>query len=134
MFSKKSVNSYYFTTKGFYIFFIPVKVPYKQIYSLADQAGLKKKEAFGPILESGKLFGFGWIGVEIQKPNQDRSDVVHIAGDFEVYEHKGPYKNIGQACKKISKERPQIRERYNLYMDDPEKTRPEDLRTQILFR
>jgi hypothetical protein len=134
MYSKKSLNSYYFTTKGFYVFFIPVKVPYKQIYSMAEKAGLKKKEAFGPILESGKLFGSGWIGIEVEKPASDRSDVMHVTGDYEMYEYKGPYKTLGKACKKISKERPGKKLCFNLYLDDPEKTRPEDLRTQILFR
>ena len=28
---------------------------------MADAAGLTKKEEFGPIIEQGKMFGFGWI-------------------------------------------------------------------------
>ncbi|MBK9321369.1 MAG: hypothetical protein IPM97_00165 [Bdellovibrionaceae bacterium] len=134
MFTKKKLDSYFYKTKGFYIFFIPVKVPYKQIYSLADSAGLKKKEAFGPIFERGSLFGSGWIGVEVEKPSDNRQDVIHVAGDFETYEHKGPYKNIGKACQKIRKERPSSKEFYNMYMDDPDKVRPDDLRTLIFFR
>ena len=134
MYSKKNINSYFFKTRGFYILFIPVKVPYKQVYSMVETAGLKKKESFGPILESGKIFGFGWIGVEVDKPSQERNDIIHITGDFEIYEHKGPYSSIGKAYKKIRKEHPIAKEYYNLYLDDPEKTRPENCRTQILFR
>ena len=106
MYSKKKLDAYYFTTKGFYAFFIPVRVPYKQIYPMADSAGVKKKETFGPIMESGKSFGFGWIGVEIEKPSQPRNDVKNVTGEFETYEHKGAYKTLGKAYRKIMKERP----------------------------
>jgi hypothetical protein len=134
MYAKKNLNSYFYTTKGFYVFFIPVKVPYKQVYGMADSAGLKKKEAFGPILEKGQMLGSGWVGVEIEKPAETRPDVIHISGDFEMYEHKGPYKTLGKAYKKIMKDRPHAKEYYNFYLDDPEKTKPEDCRTQVLFR
>lgn len=134
MYTKKNINSHFYKTKGFYVLFIPVKVPYKQVYSMAGAAGLKKKQEFGPILEQGKLFGFGWIGVEVEKPSEKRDDVVYVSGDFEMYEHKGPYKTLGKACQKIRKDRPEAKEYYNLYLDDPEKTRPEDCRTQIFFR
>lgn len=133
-FEKKSLDGYYFTTKGFYIFFIPVYVPYKKIYAMADAAGLKKKEAFGPILESGGVFGFGWIGVEVEKPSEARSDVKHFQGEFQMFEHRGPYKNLGQSYKKIMKGCPEKTEYYNLFLDDPEKIPAEQLRTQILFR
>lgn len=134
MYEKKNLNGYFYKTKGFYVFFIPVKVPYKQVYALADSAGLKKKLEFGPILEKGKMFGFGWIGVEVEKPAQHRDDVIHVTGEFEMYEHKGPYKNLGLAYKKIMKECPSAKDCYNMYLDDPEKVRPEDLRTQVYFR
>jgi hypothetical protein len=134
MYAKTRLDAHFFKTKGFYLFFIPVKVPYKKLYTLADQAKVEKRMAFGPILESGKFFGFGWIGVEINRPKENREDVVYISGDFEMYEHKGPYKTLGKAYKKIMKEKPEAKEYYNLYLDDPEKTRPEECRTQILFR
>ncbi len=134
MYSKKSLDGYFYTTKGFYVFFIPVKVPYKQVYGMADAKGLKKKQEFGPILEKGKMFGSGWIGVEIEKPKDDRSDVVHIKGDFKMYEHKGAYKTLGKVYKKIMKDKPGAKEYFNLYLDDPEKTKPEDCRTQVFFR
>lgn len=134
MYSQKKLDSYFYKTKGFYIFFIPVKVPYKKVYAMADAAGVKKMENFGPILEKGKLLGFGWIGVEIEKPATNRDDVVHVSGNFEMYEHKGPYKTLGKACQKIRGERPQAKDFYNLYLDDPDKVRPENCRTQILFR
>ena len=134
MYLKRNMNSYFFKTKGFYIFHIPVRVPYRKIYSMAHAANLKRKEHSGPILESGKMFGFGWIGIEVEKPSEARHDVVHISGEFEVYEHEGPYKSIGEAFKKIREERPGAKEYYNLYLDDPEKTKPENCRTHILFR
>ncbi len=102
--------------------------------SPAEAAGLKKKEAFGPILESGRLFGFGWIGIEVEQPTSARSDVIHVKGDFQMYEHRGPYKTLGKAYKKIMKECPSKKEYFNLYLDDPEKVQPENLRTQILFK
>ena len=134
MYSKKSINSHFFTTKGFYVFFIPVRVPYKKVYGMAGDAGLKRKEEFGPILEKGKMFGFGWIGVEVDKPSEHRNDVIQVKGDFTMYEHKGPYKTIGKAYKKVMREKPGFKECYNLYLDDPDKVRPEDCRTEILFR
>lgn len=134
MYTKKNLNGHFFKTKGFYAFFIPVKVPYKKVYSIADSAGLKKKEQFGPILEKGKMFGFGWIGVEVEKPTQPRQDVVHVNGDFEMYEHVGAYKTLGQAYKKITKERPGAKDYYNLYLDDPEKVSLDKCRTQIYFK
>jgi hypothetical protein len=134
MYGKTNINGHYFTTKGFYLFFIPVRVPYKAIYQLAESAGVKKKEKFGPILEKGSLFGFGWIGVEVEKPTANRADVVHISGDFETYRHTGPYKTLGQAYKKIMKERSKPKECYNIYLDDPDATAPEKCRTDILFR
>ncbi len=134
MYSKKTLNGYYFKSKGFYAFFIPIAVPYNKIYALAESAGLKKEESFGPILEKGKMFGFGWIGVEVEKPLQNRDDVININGEFDVYEHKGPYKTLGQAYKKIMKERPGAKEYFNLYLDDPVKVKPENCRTHIYFR
>lgn len=134
MFTQKKIDGHFYITKGFYIFFIPVGVPYKKLYSLADAAGVKKKEAFGPILEKGSLFGKGWIGVEVVPPKEKRDDVIHITGTFDTYEHQGPYKTLGKAYQKIKKERRTFKECYNLYLDDPEKVRPEDLRTQIFIR
>ncbi len=133
MFEKKKLDGYYFKTSGFYIFFIPVLVPYKKIYAKAEAAGLRKKETHGPILESGSIFGFGWIGVEVEKPKENRDDVIHVSGDFQMYEHRGPYKTLGDAYKKVMKECPGQKKYLNLFLDDPEKVAPENLRTQILF-
>ncbi len=134
MFAKKEMNSYFFKTKGFYIFWIPVAVPYKEIYRRAQDAGLKPTQNAGPILEKGATFGFGWIALEVEKPSGPREDVVQIKGPFEMLEHKGPYKTIGASYKIIKKERPKAQEHFNLYLDDPEKVKPEDCRTEILFR
>lgn len=134
MYGKKSLDGYYFRTTGFYIFHIPVKVPYKEIYAMADRAGVKQKVAGGPILEWSKMLGTGYIGVEVEKPGQDRDDVIRVAGSYDMYEHKGPYRTLGKAYKKIMKERSNIKECMNLYLDDPANTSPEQCRTQIIFR
>jgi hypothetical protein len=101
---------------------------------MADAAGLKKKDAFGPILESGRMFGFGWIGVEVEKPNEERRDVIHVKGDYQMYEHKGPYKTLAKAYKEVMKTCPGKKDYLNLYLDDPEKIPAQNLRTQILFK
>src|SRR5436190_2032502 len=84
MYAKQSLKGHFFIAPGFYILRIPVKVPYKRIYSLADSAGLKQKAHQGPILESGKMLGFGWIGVEVEIPSTLRCSAVYFnrsAGD-----------------------------------------------------
>lgn len=134
MYDKKALDSCFYKSKAFYVFFIPIAVPYSRIYQRAETAGLTKTQKHGPILEKGKLFGFGWIGVEVQKPTHPRDDVVHVHGNFDVYEHKGPYRTLGNAYKKIRKDRPDLKETYNLYLDDPTKTKPEDCRTEIYLR
>jgi hypothetical protein len=137
MYSRRSLDGYFYKSPGFYILYIPVCVPYMKIYSRATDAGFKLKEQLGPILESGKPFGSGWIGVEIEKPAkpaQMDEHVVHFTGDFETFEYKGPYKTLGKAYKTLKKERPNIKECYNLYLDDPEKVLPDNCRTVILFR
>lgn len=80
------------------------------------------------------MFGFGFIGVDVENPKQEHSDVVNVSGDFAMYEHRGPYKTLNQAYKKIMKEKGKAKEYLNLYLDDPEKVAPEHCRTQILFR
>jgi len=134
MYSKLKLDSYYFKIKSFYAFFIPLGVPYKEIYKITDKSKFKRREVHSPILESARMFGIGWIGVEIEKPTMVPDNVFNLKGEFEVYEHRGPYKTIGKAYKKIMKERPVAREFFNLYFDDPEKVLPEACRTQILFR
>lgn len=134
MYTKRTLDSYFFKTNGFYIFHIPVNVPYKKIYVLADAAGVKKKEDFGPILESSKMFGSGWIGIEVDASAKSHADVIHIQGEFNQYEHKGPYRTINQGCNKITKENPGAKVYYHIYLDDPDKLKPEDCRTQLLFK
>lgn len=134
MYSKKALDGHYFKTSGFYFFFIPVKVPYKKVYAMAESADLKLKEKFGPILESGKMFGFGWIGVEVEKLSESRDDVVHVKKDYETFEYRGAYKTLGRAYKKLMKERPGKKQYLNLFLDDPEKVVPENCRTIILFK
>lgn len=80
------------------------------------------------------MFGFAWIGVEIEKPTENRADVVQVKCDYETYEYKGVYKTLGRAYKKLMKEKPGKNEYLNLFLDDPEKIKPDDCRTIILFR
>ncbi len=134
MYTTRTLDSYYFRTKVLNILFIPIRAPYRRIYSMATDSGEKLKDDFGLIVEQGKLFGFGWIGVEINKPEKLLHEVVHISGSFEVHEHVGPYHTIGKAYRKIKRDRPFAKELYNFYLDDPHQTLPEKCRTQILFR
>lgn len=129
-----ALDAYFYTMPGFYVFFIPLCAPYKKIYAATEQAGFNKKEAFGPILESAKMFGWGFIGIEIEKATQIPETVVHIQGEFKTYEHRGPYRTLGKAYKMIMKDHPQAKQYYNLYLDDPRQVPPSDLRTRILFR
>jgi hypothetical protein len=133
-YGKTTLDGHYFRTSGFYFLCIPIAVPYKKIYARAETAGLRQKTAHGPILESAPVFGAGWIGVEVEAPVQPRPGVVHVAGDFETYEHRGPYKTLGRAYQKLRRERPGQWEFFNLYLDDPAATAPADCRTVIHFR
>lgn len=134
MYQRQSLNSYYFKAKVFYFLYIPIRAPYRYIDSMATDAGTKLRNEFDCIIESPKLLGFGWIGIEVEKPKEPRNDVVPIAGEFEVFDYVGPYKTLGKAHKKISQDRPNAKERYNFYFDDPHKTPPEKCRTKIFFR
>jgi len=134
LYSIINIDSYFFTMPGFYGFFIPIHVPYKKIYAAAQKAGFQKKEEYGPILESAKMLGLGFIGIEIEKPERDRKNVIHIQGEFRVYEHRGPYRTLGKAYKLIMKDHPQAKQYFNLYLDDPQHVLPQDLRTRVLFR
>jgi hypothetical protein len=134
MFQKKRLDGYYFCVRGFYILKIPVRVPYNSIYEMARAAGYKERVALGPILEWPKMFGFGSIGIEIENPSTADSNVIKMSQTYEMYEHRGPYKTIGQACTKIMKEKGRVKEMLNLYLDDPAKVAGKDCRTQILFR
>ncbi|MBY0472117.1 hypothetical protein K2X30_13200 [bacterium] len=117
-FVQKKLDGYFFTAKGFYIFFIPIFVPYHKIYGKAKEvAGFKLKQDFGPILESGKLFGLGWIGVEVEKASGAR----HVQGTFKMYEHKGPYQELGRVYKEVMKDCSKKAESFNLYLDDGSK-------------
>ena len=135
MYMRKTLNAYYFVARGFYLFFIPIAVPYKKIYRFARSAGLKLMQPndSGAILESNRMFGFGWIGIEVNGPKQNRPDVLHVQGDYEAYEYTGSYKKLGQAYKKIMKENPGKKEFLNLYLDDPQITPAEQCRTVIMF-
>ena len=70
----------------------------------------------------------------MEQPKELGADVVHVKSDFEMYVNQGPYSNLGQVCQKIGKEPPGCQICYNLYLDDSEKTKPEDGRTEIYFR
>ncbi|MBK7962687.1 MAG: hypothetical protein IPK04_16740 [Bdellovibrionales bacterium] len=48
MYTKKNIDAYFYTTKGFYLFHIPVKVPYKLLYGMADAADHEMEIAGDP--------------------------------------------------------------------------------------
>lgn len=136
MYTKITLNGDYFITRGLYFFFIPIAVPCKKIYSLARAAGFQPKEPndAGPILESARKFGYGWIGVEVTVPTKDRSEIKYLEGNFEAYEFTGPYQKLGHAYKYVAKDHPNKTEFLNLYLDDPRIIPADKCRTLILFR
>lgn len=80
------------------------------------------------------MFGYGWIGVEVNAPTKDRSDIKRLDGSYDAYEFTGPYKKLGQITKKIKKDYPNKTEFLNLYLDDPQITQVDLCRTLIMFR
>ena len=130
------VDSWLFSEKNLYAFHVPITTErYRRIHADAATAGLHPKTGGPlPIFERGKNFGWGWIAVEVEKPERERTDVIHLEGEFQVYEHIGPYNRIGDAVQRILRDNPHAKDFYNVYMNNPASTAPEELRTQIWFR
>ena len=135
-YEKIQVKGTFFTMKGFYLFFMPIFVPYNKIISKAKEQGfvVKGGNKFNGIIEQSKSFGFGWIGVEIEDVQTNNPNVLKINQEFFSSEYLGSYKGMGQAFKDIMLDYPNIIETYNLYLNDPKITPENELRTLILFR
>jgi hypothetical protein len=135
-YEKLQVKGTFFAMRGFYLFFIPLFVPYKKITSKAQELGLKVKGngKFNGIIEKGMAFGFGWIGIEIEEGPVDNKNIIKINQEFSSYEYRGEYKNIGTAYRNIMTDKPEAKEFYNLYLNDPSITPLEERKTLILFR
>lgn len=135
-YEKIEVKGTFFTMKGFYLFFMPIMVPYNKIATKAKEQGFVVKGGgkFNGIIEKGVSFGMGWIGIEINDLETTNANVIRINQEFNSYEHTGSYKGIGQAIKEIMIDYPKIIESYNLYLNDPITTPEDQLKTLILFR
>ena len=124
----------YYKLTGWFLLWMPLKVPYNQIYEKAKVAGYVADESVG-MIEKGAMIGPGWIGVRV---NSDASvsdpNIIEIKGEFKSYEHVGPYKKIGAAFQTVMKDNPGVKELYSVYMNDPRTTPENELKTIICFR
>ncbi len=137
-YKKMKIDGAFYKIKSFYLFFMPIKVPYDEIVEKAEDVGYKletKKNGKIPgILEKCSSFGFGWIGVQVKETNHIDEQLERISGNFTTFEHKGSYRNIRSSYKQVMRDHPGSTEFYNLYLNDPKNTKEKDLRTLILFR
>ena len=95
-------------------------VPYAKL------AGQKKGKT--EIWEKGKMFGFGWIGIE------DENGDKQISGDFKTAMHVGPYKKMGETYRKVMADNKGSKEMYNVYLNSPMEVDESQLKTKIVFR
>ncbi|MFS8131455.1 MAG: hypothetical protein ACMG57_05790 [Candidatus Dojkabacteria bacterium] len=135
-YEKIQVKGTFFTMRGFYLFFMPMMVPYNKLSGKAKEQGfvVKGGNKFNGIIEKSVSFGRGWIGEEIEDVQTSNANVIRINQEFNAYEYTGSYKGIGQAFKDIMIDFPKIIESYNLYLNDPQITPEDQLKTLILFR
>lgn len=130
-YQKESVDWDLYTMKGFYIWFMPVRVPYGKLHDTAKNAGFDVKGA--PVVEKQVMVGNGWIGVPV-KEHKDGVELVKIEGEFTTYLHVGSYKKLGDTFTKIMKEYPKAKEWYTMYLNSPADVSEDKLETKILFR
>lgn len=131
VYEKESVDWDLYTKKGFYIWFMPVMVPYGKLHSAAEKAGFDVKGA--PVVEKQVMFGNGWIGVPV-KEQQAGVELVKIEGEFTTHLHVGSYKKLGDTFTRIMKEYPNAKEWYTLYLNSPADVSEDKLETKIYFR
>ncbi len=140
MYESITIEGTFFTMKGFYFFFKPLRVPYHKLYYEAKKAGYKlknlDKDGFIPIVEKSKSFGFGWIGVEVENSEKAANDsrIIKLSGEYKSYEHEGPYNQLGRVYKEIMEDEPAAKEYYSIYLNNPATTEEENLKTLICFR
>ena len=72
--------------------------------------------------------GQGWLGVV--HPEGD----LQIEGQFKTYLHEGDYSGLMAACQQIHQDHPGTEEFYIIYLNHPERTKPQDLKTRLIWR
>lgn len=121
-----------YTKKAFYIFYLPVGMPYQKTLNEARTKGYDVDSTSG-IIEECKLFGTSWIGVNVTSHADDTS-LKTISGEFKAVEVLGDYKQISKAYDMIMKENKNLKEFYNIYYNNPKEVQKDELRTVIIFR
>lgn len=115
--------------------FMPVMVPYGQICDTAQKSGFQVDNNFEGLMEKGAMFGRGWIATKLTgEIKSDDSRVFEIQGEFNSYEHVGPYQELGKAYSMIMKDFPGSKEFYSIYLNNPSEVAKNELRTRICFR
>jgi len=132
-YSKLDLSGNYYTTKGFFFFFVPVRVPYGKLFDMARQAGYKVEEK-SKIIEKGKSFGNGWIGVKVEGAKENDPDIVTLEGEYNSFEYTGPYKGIGKAYQQVMKDNPDAKHYFSMYLNSPDDVPEAELKTLILFK
>ncbi len=133
-YGSKDLTGKYFTMRGFFLMWIPVAVPYGKILQEAKKRGYNIDEnENGMIIEKGKSFGFGWIGVKVNDSAAGKG-IVSLNGKFKTYEHIGSYKQMGKSFDVIMKENKNLNEFYSIYLNSPGEAPEAELRTLICFR
>ncbi len=124
----------YYKLSGWFLMWAPLKVPYNQIYEKAKMAGYALDESAG-MVEKAAMIGRGWIGVKVggDAPTTD-PNIVEISGEFKAYEHVGAYRKIGAAFQMVMKDNPGVKEVYSVYMNSPQTTPENELKTLVCFR
>ena len=124
----------FFRMRGFYYMYRPLFVPYSKIYEVANYFGLtpvEKSDLF--MVERGVMFGFGWIGIEVVEDDRINKDILYIDDTYKSFLHKGAYNKIGETYKEVMKSCPG-KDYLNVYVNSPENTKRDSLKTLILFK
>ncbi len=121
-YKKEKISVALNTRPCWFLSFIPVTP--KAYDKVREENGLGKVAVW----ESSKMFGKGWVGVDIE------SGDFKIEGDFTTYTHKGEYKKLREVYQQIMKDHPEANEYYNVYLNDPRDVKEQEQLTKIIFR
>lgn len=127
-----SIDATFYTLKGFFFFYMPLRVPYAKLEQAAKDAGytIKNKQ----IIEKGKAFGNGWIGIEVESAKEQDQNVVQIKGDFKATKHIGSYRQLSSVFKQVMQDHPEAKEFYSVYLNTPMEVEQDKLETLVVFR
>lgn len=120
---------------GWFVMYMPIRVPYGKIFAEAEKAGFKPKRTSKlGIIEKGAPLGRGYIAIEIEPTKKADKRLFNLEGEYLALEHIGPYNKIGETFKKITTDHAGIEEFYSCYLNSPNEVSSDKLRTLILFK